>query len=96
MFNEFYKLHRVIHEIIAPYSPKINGKFERNSRTLTKLVVLIMLYYGAASYWWRKILFIILHVFNQVQTSKTNVSPYEIMKKIQPHLPYSDENISMF
>jgi transposase InsO family protein len=26
LFNEFYKQHRIIHEMTAPYSPEMNGK----------------------------------------------------------------------
>ena len=36
---------------ITPYSPKMNGKVERKNKTLTKLVVAILLELGAAPSW---------------------------------------------
>lgn len=56
-FIEFYKTHGIIHEKTAPYSPEMNNKAERKNRTLTELVVAILLNSGAASYWWGEIIF---------------------------------------
>ena len=50
-FNEFYKLHGIIHERTAPYSPEMNGKAERKNRTYTEVIVSILLNSSAASYW---------------------------------------------
>jgi hypothetical protein len=88
MAIEFYKEHGIIHETTAPYSPQMNGKAERKNRTLTELVVAIMLSSGAAPSWWGEILLTVCHVLNRVPKSKSNVSPYELLKKRQPNLSY--------
>ena len=49
-FLDFYKLHGIIHERTAPYSPEMNGKAERKNRTFTELVVAILLNLGAAKH----------------------------------------------
>ena len=51
-FNEFYNSKWIIHETTAPYSYEMNGKAERNNRTLTKIVVAILLESGATPSWW--------------------------------------------
>ena len=47
-FNEFYNSKGIIHETTTPHSSEMNGKVERNNRTLTELVVVILLESGAA------------------------------------------------
>jgi len=32
-FNESYKKHKIFHKTTSPYSPKLNGKVERENRT---------------------------------------------------------------
>jgi transposase InsO family protein len=54
LFNDFYIEHGIIHETTAPYSPKMNGKAERKNRTLTELVVAIMLNSSVAPHRWGK------------------------------------------
>lgn len=49
LFNELYKQSEIVHKTSSPYSPKMNGKVKRNNRTLTKLVVSIMLDFGVAT-----------------------------------------------
>ncbi|CAJ2638290.1 unnamed protein product [Trifolium pratense] len=88
LFNEFYKQHGIIHETTAPYSPEMNGKAERKNRTLTELVVAIMLNSGAAAHWWGEIILTVCFVLNRVPKSKEMISPYETLKKRQPNLSY--------
>ena len=88
LFNDFYTEHGIIHETTAPYSPEMNGKAERKNRTLTELVVAIMMNSGAAPHWWGEILLTVCYVLNRVPKSKSNISPYEIVKKRQPNLSY--------
>ncbi|KAK2455989.1 putative mitochondrial protein [Trifolium repens] len=88
LFIEFYKEHGIIHETTAPYSPEMNGKAERKNRTLTELVVAIMLTSGAASHWWGEIILTVCYLLNRVPKSKEMVSPYEKLKKRQPNLSY--------
>jgi transposase InsO family protein len=88
LFIDFYKQHGIIHETTAPYSPEMNGKAERKNRTLTELVVAIMLTSGAASHWWGEIILTVCYVLNRVPKSKEMVSPYEKLKKRQPNLSY--------
>ncbi|CAJ2640978.1 unnamed protein product [Trifolium pratense] len=61
---------------------------ERKNRTLTELVVVIMLNTGAAAHWWGKIILIVCFVLNRVPKSKEMISPYETLKKRQPNLSY--------
>lgn len=53
-FNEFYKLHELIHETTALYFLKTNGKYERMNRTLTDLTIAIMLNSKVVSHYWGK------------------------------------------
>lgn len=46
LFNKFYKQHLIIHETTVSYSPEMNGKVDRENRTLIELVVVIMLDFG--------------------------------------------------
>ena len=48
-FNEFYNSKEIIYKKIVSYSPKMNRKAERKNRTLTELVVAILLELGVAS-----------------------------------------------
>lgn len=48
LFNYFYSKHEIVHETTASYSPEMNGKAERKNRTLTELVVAIMMNSGVA------------------------------------------------
>ena len=48
-FNKFYISKEIIHEKIASYSPRMNGKVERKNRTLIVLVVVILLELGAVA-----------------------------------------------
>ncbi|CAJ2634277.1 unnamed protein product [Trifolium pratense] len=88
LFNDFYKQHGIIHETTAPYSPEMNGKAERKNRTLTELVVAIMLNYDAAKHWWGEIILTVCFVLNRIPKSKRSESAYEILKKRQPNLSY--------
>ncbi|CAJ2637004.1 unnamed protein product [Trifolium pratense] len=88
LFNDFYKQHGIIHETTAPYSPEMNGKAERKNRTLTELVVAIMLNSGAAKHWWGEIILTVCFVLNRIPKSKRSESAYEILKKRQPNLSY--------
>ena len=47
-------IHGIVHETTAPYYLAMNGKAERKNRTLTELVVVIMMKSGAAPHWWGK------------------------------------------
>lgn len=42
VYLEFYK-HGILDKMTSPYSPEINGKAERKNKTLTELIVTIML-----------------------------------------------------
>ncbi len=66
----------------------MNGKAERKNRTLTELVVAIMLNSGAASHWWGEILLTVCYVLNRVLKSKNKISPFEILNKRQPNVSY--------
>lgn len=66
----------------------MNGKAERNNRTFIELVVAIMMNFGAAPHWWGGILLTVCYVLNRVPKSKSKISPYEILNKIQPNLSY--------
>ena len=41
-------IHGIVHETTAPYYLAMNNKTERNNRTLTELVVAIMMNYSVA------------------------------------------------
>ncbi|KAL0534481.1 hypothetical protein IC582_028772 [Cucumis melo] len=79
-FNEFYNSKGIIHEIITPYSPEMNGKAERKNRTLTELVVDILLESGAAPSWWSEIIKTVNYVLNRIPKSNSKTSPYEVLK----------------
>ncbi|PNX87224.1 retrovirus-related Pol polyprotein from transposon TNT 1-94, partial [Trifolium pratense] len=66
----------------------MNGKSERKNRTLTELVVAIMLKSGAAPHCWGEIILTVCFVLNRVPKTKKLISPYEILKKRQPNLSY--------
>lgn len=87
-FNIFYKQHGIVHEKTAPYSPGMNGKVERKNRTLTELVIAIMLNTSVASHWWGKFLLIVCYIPNRVSKYKNKISPCEILKKRQPGMSY--------
>ncbi|KAL0545202.1 hypothetical protein IC582_020351 [Cucumis melo] len=87
-FNEFYNLKGIIHETTAPYSPEMNGKAERMNRTLTELVVAILLESGAAPSWCGKIIKIVNYVLNRISKSNNKTSPYKVLKHKTPKLSY--------
>ena len=66
----------------------MNGKAERKNRTLTELVVAILLNSGAASHWWGEIILIVCHVLNRIPKTKMKISPYEIWKNIKRNMLY--------
>ncbi|KAL4025369.1 hypothetical protein IC575_013758 [Cucumis melo] len=87
-FNEFYNSKGIIHETIAPYSPNMNGKVERKNRTLTELVVAILLESGAAPSWWGEIIKTVNYVLNRIPKSNCKTSPYEVLKHKTSNLTY--------
>ncbi|KAL4026406.1 hypothetical protein IC575_014836 [Cucumis melo] len=87
-FNEFYSSKGIIHETTAPYSPEMNGKAERKNRTLTELVIAILLESGVAPSWWREIFKTINYVLNRIPKSNSKTSPYEVLKHKAPNLSY--------
>ena len=58
----------------------MNNKVERKNRTLSELVVAILLNLGAAPSWWTKIFRTVYHVLNRIPKSKNTTSPYEVFK----------------
>ncbi|KAL0559604.1 hypothetical protein IC582_004219 [Cucumis melo] len=87
-FNEFYSSKGIIHETTAPYSPEMNGKAERKNRTLTELVVAILLESGAAPSWWEEIIKSVNYVLNRIPKSNSKTSLYEVLKHKTPNLSY--------
>lgn len=81
LFNKKFKQHGIVHEKTTPYSLEMNGKAEIKNKTLTKVVVAIMLNSSDAPHWRGEILFIICYVLNRVPKSKSEISPYKILKK---------------
>ena len=47
-------IHGIVHETTAPYYTEMNGKAEIKNRTLTELVVAIMLNSSVARHYWEK------------------------------------------
>ena len=78
LFTDFYKTRGIIHQIIIPYSPEMNGKDERKNRTFIESVVSILLNSYAASSWWGEILLIVCYMLNRIPKSKRKICPYEI------------------
>ncbi|KAL0540288.1 hypothetical protein IC582_024522 [Cucumis melo] len=87
-FNEFYNSKGIIHETITPYSSEMSGKTERKNRTLTELVVAILLESEAASSWWSEIIKTVNYVLNRIPQSNSKTSPYEVLKHKTPNLTY--------
>ena len=87
-FNNFYAANGIIHETTAPYSPEMNGKAERKNRTLTELLVALMLSSGASPSWWGEIILTVNFVLNRVPNAKTRISPYELWKGWKPNVSY--------
>lgn len=70
-----------MYETIESYYLVMNGKFKIKNGTLIELIIYIILNSGDTSYWWDAIFFNVCYVLNKVLESKTNVVPYEIIKK---------------
>lgn len=66
----------------------MNEKAERKSRTLTELLVAIMLNSDDAPHWWGYILLTVCYILNRVPKSENKISPYKILKKIDSNLSY--------
>ena len=52
----------------------MNGKAERKNKTLTELVVAILLELGAAPFWWGEIIKSVNYVLNRIP--KSNIKPH--------------------
>ncbi|KAL0556336.1 hypothetical protein IC582_004849 [Cucumis melo] len=74
-FNEVYNSKGIIHETTTPYSPEMNEKAETKNRTLTELVVAILLESGAAPSWWGEIIKTVNYVLNRIPKSNSKTSP---------------------
>ena len=66
----------------------MNGKVERKNRTLTELVVAILLESGAAPSWWGEIIKTVNYVLNRIPKSNSKTSPYEVLKHKTSNLSY--------
>lgn len=66
----------------------MNSKAERKNKTLIELVIAIMLNCGVTSHRWKDVLLTVFYVLKRVPKFNNNISPYEILSKIQPKLSY--------
>lgn len=87
-FKDLYASLGIIHETTAPYSPESNGKAERKNRTLTELVVAILISSGAPKSLWGEALLTVCHVLNRIPHLSSDVSPYELWKNRKPNIDY--------
>ena len=87
-FNEFYNSKEIIYETTTPYSPEMNGKIERKNRTLTELVVAILLDSGASPSQLDEIIKTVNYVVNRIPKSNSKTSPYEVLKNKTPNMSY--------
>ncbi|TYK05693.1 retrotransposon protein, putative, Ty1-copia subclass [Cucumis melo var. makuwa] len=78
----------IVHEKTMFYSPEMNGKAERKNKTLTELVVAIVIELEVAPSWWDEIIKTVNYVLNWIPKSNNSISSYEILKNKTPNLSY--------
>jgi len=76
-FSTFYEENRIIHQMIAPYTPQHNGLPERKNMTLVDMVNAMLLNAKLPNNLWGEALLTVCHIHNRVIFKKSNISPYE-------------------
>jgi hypothetical protein len=87
-FSEFCVEHNIIHEKTSPYSPQSNGIDEKNNRTLTELVNVMLDTAGLSKEWWGETILTACHILNRVSTKNKEITPFGEWKKKRLNLSY--------
>ena len=87
-FSEFCAQHRIIHEVIRPYSPQSNGCTERKNQTLKEMMNAILISFGLPQNMWGETILTSNYLLNKVPYKKEEKTPYELWKGRTPSYQY--------
>ena len=76
--------HEIIHETIAPYSPKSNGVAKRKNRTLKEMMHAMLVSFGLPQNMWGEIILSANYLLNKIPKKKVENTPYELWRGRQP------------
>ena len=78
----------IIHETMAPYTPKQNGVAEQKNRVLKEMVNSMLSYSGLSKGFWGEAMLMACYVLNRVPNKRNKTVPYELWYKQRPNLNY--------
>ena len=88
LIGEFYAQHRIIHEVIALYSPQSNGVVERKNRTLKEMMNAMLISSGLPQNMWTEAILSSNYLLNKVSRKKEEKTPFELWKGKRPSYKY--------
>ena len=77
-FNDFCKIHGIIHQTTAPYCPQQNGVAECKNQMLKDMVNAMLNSSGLPHNLWGEAVLLACYILNKISPKKSDKSPYEL------------------
>ena len=87
-FQDYLKENVILSQWTPPYTPQLNGVFERRNRTLLDMVRSMMIHANLPKSFWGDALNTASYLLNHAPSKAVDSTPYEIWYKRKPNLKH--------